>query len=140
MEDFSKYLIPEEWRGIFELCEVGEKEKEFLMVLREKEDLIPKALKGKEVVLNGYKDPVEILHFPLNGKLTYLKFYRRRWKEKGCEESGKGESFSNDYTFHRPGMKTTNEFGDFLKGLNREEFDEFCDVWTGVRDFWEKDL
>lgn len=55
-------------------------------------------------------------------------------------ESGNGESFFNEYVFHRPGMKTTNEFGDFLKGLDRKEFDEFCDVWCSVRDFWKKDL
>lgn len=128
-------FIPEELRGVFELGEYEKEEKEWILILREKEVLFPKELEGKEVVLNGYMNPVEVVDFPFQGKLVYMKFYRRRWKEKGKEES-----FSNEYIFHRPGMKTTNAFGDFLKGLDRKEFDEFCDVWSGVRDFWEKDL
>ncbi len=74
-------------------------------------------------MLNGFLDPVEIIHFPFQGKLTYLKFYRRRWKAKGEKES-----YHNTYRFHRPGMNTTDAFGDFLKGLTRKEFDEFCAV------------
>jgi hypothetical protein len=134
-KDFSLLLIPEEWRDIFDLVDVEEKQKEFLIILHEKKELIPNELQGKEVVSKGFKEPVEIIHFPLNGKLTYLKFFRRRWKKKG-----ERESHSNTYRFHRPGMKTTDAFGDFLKGLNRKEFDEFCVAWPGVRDFWQKDI
>jgi hypothetical protein len=107
-KDFSLLLIPEEWRDIFDLVDVEEKQKEFLIILHEKKELIPNELQGKEVVSNGFKEPVEIIHFPLNGKLTYLKFFRRRWKKKG-----ERESHSNTYRFHRPGMKTTDAFGDF---------------------------
>ncbi len=65
----------------------------------------------------------------------YITFLRRRWKRRGDNES-----YFNSYTFHRPGMKTTDEFGDFLKGLDREEFDELCGVWPVIRNLREKDL
>jgi len=80
-------------------------------------------------------DNLEIIDFPLRGKLMYICFKRRRWKEKG-----KDESYHNTYRFHRKCMKTTDGFGDFLKELDREEFDEFCSAWPGVLDFWEKDI
>ena len=128
-------LIPKKWQDLFDLEDLEEKEDEYVVKLVEKEHLIPKELNGKISVLNGYLDRVEIIDYPLRGKLTYLQFKRRRWKEEG-----KDESFHNSYTFHRKGMKTTDEFGDFLKGLDREEFAEFCSAWPGVRDYWEENL
>lgn len=128
-------FIPEKLRRSFRLESYTKKEKEWTLNLKEEKVCVPKELAGKEVILNGYMNPVEIIDFPFQGKLVYLKFYRRRWREKGRQES-----YHNSYEFHRPGMKTTDAFGDFLKGLNREEFDEFCSVWSGVRDFWEEDI
>ncbi len=74
-------LLPKKWQAYFDLQEIIEKEKEVIFVLVEKKELIPEVLKGKEVVMNGYLDPVEIIDFPARGKLVYLKFQRRRWKE-----------------------------------------------------------
>ena len=128
-------LLPKKWQACFDLQEIIEKEKEVIFILVEKKELIPEVLKGKEVVMNGYLDPVEIIDFPARGKLVYLKFQRRRWKEQG-----KDESYHNTYSFHRKGMKTTDEFGDFLKALDRKALDEFLGAWSGVRDCWEKDL
>lgn len=128
-------LIPEKWQPYFELKQLIKKDAEVNMILEEKEFLIPQGLKGKDVVQNGFMAPVEIIDFPARGRLMYIKFRRRRWKERGLNES-----YHNDYTFHRKGMKTTDEFGDFLKGLAGEEFVEFCSAWPGVLDFWEEDL
>ncbi len=120
-------LIPKKWRGTFELKEFIEKEKEMSMILVEKEKCIPESLEGKTSVLNGYMDPIEVIDYPFRGKLMYITFLRRRWKEPGKEAAN--VSHFNTYAFHRPGMKTTDEFGDFLKEFNREEFDELCRVW-----------
>lgn len=127
-------FIPEELRRYFCL-ESFEKKKEWALKMVEKEECVPKELNGKSVAQNGYMNPVEIIDFPFQGRLVYLKFYRRRWKEKGEKKS-----YWNEYRFHRKGMKTTDAFGDFLKGLTREEFDEFCTVWPRIRDFWKKDI
>ena len=126
-ETLNTVLIPVKWRKNFRIKELTEKGKEMNMVLVEKEECIPDTLKGKDCVMNGYMEPVEIIDFPLRGKLMYITFLRRRWKKRG-----ENKSHFNTYTFHRPGMKTTDEFGDFLKGLDRKEFDELCRVWPAA--------
>ena len=123
-DSLETILIPKEWRECFNLTKLIEKDKEVGMVLTEKEECVPVT----DYVLNGYMEPIEIIDFPLRGKLMYITFLRRRWKEKG-----KNKSYFNTYTFHRPGMKTTNEFGDFLKELNRKKFDELCRLWPVLR-------
>lgn len=134
-QSLLEFLTPEEWKDSFEISELIQKKKEINLILTEKKNLIPTELTGKEVVLNGYCNPVEIVDFPFRGKAMYFKFYRRKWKAK----DGK-ESFSNSYEFHRPGMKTSNKFGDFLKGLNREELAEFFCAWDNLRYIREEDF
>src|SRR3989338_4530548 len=92
-------VLPKEWLSFFEVTEMKELEKEWQISLVEKETLIPKELNGEEVVLNGYMNPVEMMDFPLRGKQTYLKFFRRRWKRPGAIES-----YNNEYEFHPAGM------------------------------------
>ena len=118
--------LPKEWLKYFELTEIKELEKAWQITLIEKAELLPKTLKDKNAVQNGYMSPVELEDYPLRGKVTYLKFIRRRWKEQGLNES-----HFNNYNFHPDGMKATKEFGDFLKDLNREETDFFFDNWPG---------
>lgn len=101
-----------------------EKNREMNMELTEKAECVPDILRGLDYVLNGYMEPIEIIDYPFRGKLMYITFLRRRWKIKG-----ESKSYFNTYTFHRPGMKTTDEFGDFLKELDREQFNELCNVW-----------
>lgn len=121
-------ILPKEWLGFFNITEMKEMEKEWRITLVEKEELVPKKLRGKEVVQDGYMNPVEIEDYPMRGKQTYLKFFRRRWKERGSKEG-----FANEYNFHPEGMKATKEFGSFLKELNREESDFFFSNWPGTR-------
>lgn len=121
-------ILPKEWLRYFEVTEIKELEAEWQITLTEKENLIPKELKGKEAVLNGYMNPVEMTDFPLRGKQTYLKLIRRRWKEQGADES-----YNNSYEFHPEGMKATREFGVFLKGLDRKTSDFFFEHWPGSR-------
>lgn len=116
--------MPKEWLAFFDVTEIRELKNEWQIDLTEKETLVPKALNGKDVLLNGYMNPVEMMDFPLRGKQTYLKFFRRRWKERGASES-----YNNEYEFHPAGMKATKEFGVFLKGLDREETDFFRSHW-----------
>jgi hypothetical protein len=118
--------LPKEWLKWFDLTEIKELEKEWQIMLTEKENLVPGKLKGKEVVQNGYMNPIEIEDFPLRGKKTFLKFFRRRWKEQG-----KNESYFNEYDFHPEGMKATREFGAFLKEFDRGEADLFFGNWPG---------
>ena len=118
--------LPQHWLEFFDLSDIRELENEWQIMLVEKEELVPAALKGKTVLQNGYMNPVEIEDYPLRGKKTFLKFIRRRWKEEGSNES-----CFNNYEFHPDGMKATKEFGNFLKGLDREEADLFFGGWPG---------
>jgi hypothetical protein len=118
--------LPKEWLQFFEISEIKERDHEWDITLVEKETLIPEALQMKSYVQNGYMNPVEIEDFPLRGKKTFLKFFRRRWKEEGLNES-----YFNEYDFHPEGMKATKEFGAFLKELDRDDADQFFGDWPG---------
>ena len=107
----------------FEVTSIIEKRDTITIVFEEKIDLIPKELKGKEVVLDGFLNPVTLQTFPLKDKMVYLSLKRRRWKELGTTD----KSYFNTYELHRQGMKTTNEFGNFLKeelGLRPSEYNK----------------
>lgn len=60
-EESYKILIPEEYLLDFEVNYIENKPQEWIIELVEKEDRIPEVLKGKEVVLDGYCNEVDIL-------------------------------------------------------------------------------
>ena len=107
-----KIFIPQEYLVDFEVNHIENKPQEWVIELVEKEDRIPKALAGKEAVLDGYNNEIDILTHAFSLKKIYLRLIRRRWKEKGT-----GKHYSNAYNLHIPGMKTTREFRDFLKEI-----------------------
>ena len=111
-EEVLKILIPEEYLKDFEPNSVENKPTEWVIELIEKEDRIPQALAGKEAVLDGYNNEIDILTHAFSLKKIYLRLIRRRWKEKGTTRH-----YSNEYDLHIPGMKTTREFRDFLKEI-----------------------
>jgi len=110
VEELTKAVLPVEIGSIFNIENIIEATESTTFVLYEKPELIPQALEGKEVVLDGFCNPLELQHFPVKGKTLYLRLYRRRWKEKGTTEH-----FSNTYDLHAPGVKATKDFGAFLK-------------------------
>lgn len=119
LHEVFSLLLPSVWLDSFDVESIKEQAHEYQITLVEKSTMIPKELKGKMVVQNGYMSPIEILDYPLRGKSTYLTFLRRRWKEPGSTES-----YANTYTFHEEGMKATKEFGAFLKACDRKEADQ----------------
>ena len=126
-EEIHKKLIeliaPEEVNKYFNLTSILEKKTSITISFEEKEDLIPGELQGKEVVLDGFLNPIVLQTFPLKDKQVYLSIKRRRWKERGQPEN----SYFNTYDLYRPGMKTTREFGNFLKedlGLRPSEYNK----------------
>ena len=58
----------------FEANSVEEKPDEWVIELIEKPDRIPAALKGKEVVLDGYCNEVDILMHSHSRKYTYASY------------------------------------------------------------------
>ena len=128
-------LLPKEYRALFVVDTLAEKEDSWELLALEKKSNIPESLKESDCVLNGYCKDIEIIDFPFRGKVMYITFRRRKWKESGSEIS-----HTNPYEFHSSGMKTTKEFGDFLKGLTREEYLEFFRAFPSIQYLQEKDI
>lgn len=114
LSSMASILIPKEYLENFEVSDVEEKSSEWIITLIEKEDRIPDVLSGKAAVLDGYCNAVNIMTHAFSLKKIFLQIYRRRWKEPGSDRH-----YSNEYDLHLPGMKTTKEFGAFLKEINR---------------------
>ncbi len=107
-------VIPKEILESFIIEQIKEGEEQVEITLIEKE-LIPFVLQGKQAVLNGYMNPIELQSYPIQGKVCYLKLKRRRWKEQGTGES---TNCHNEYDFAAQGTKATKMFGAFLKENN----------------------
>jgi hypothetical protein len=105
-------LLPTEIYQHFSIVSITERSHGVEIRLDECSKLIPSPLAGLEnVVLDGFCNPLELLHFHIKGKPLYLRIYRRRWKL-----SKENKHYSNTYDFHPEGVKATHEFASFLKG------------------------
>ena len=60
-EQVLKVFVPQEYLNDFEINHIEELPEEWVMELIKKEDRIPAVLKGKDVVLNGYCNEIDIL-------------------------------------------------------------------------------
>ncbi len=101
IDQAMKMFVPVEYLQDFDPNHVEELPDEWIIELVEKEDRIPKELKGKEVVFDGYCNSIDILTHAFSLKKIYLRLIRRRWKEKGSTKSyWKGlQRFSRPYLF-----------------------------------------
>jgi len=112
LHELVSSLLPAEIYQHFNLVSIAEKPHGVELRLEELPELLPVELTNTcSVVLAGFCNPLELLHFSLKGKPLYLKLYRRRWKE-----SGSRNHYSNHYDLHPEGAKVTHEFASFLKG------------------------
>ncbi len=130
LPEIIELLAPGEINKNFEVVTVNEKKESITITFEEMANLIPQGLKGKDAVLDGFLNPLGLPTFPLKDKTVYLSVKRRRWKERGKTDT----SYHNTYNLHRQGMKTTNEFGDFLKeefGLRPPEYNK---LWKSITD------
>jgi hypothetical protein len=144
MEKLIERLLGKEWIERFEIGGVRELEKgnpedfenELVVELREKANQIPEDLPlGVKLESKGFCDPIEVIDFPIGGVATYLKFYRRRWRDIQTQKE-----YRNEYDLRFPGTKLTRRFAAFLKGKDREEIDELCRVYPSLRDSIEEAL
>lgn len=111
-EQVLALIVPPEILESFQLTGVSESKDSIELRLHERKELIPVSLQGQDVVLDGFCNPVELQSFPLKGKATFIKLFRRRWKQRGSRAH-----VSNTYHFSAPGTKATHMFGAFLKGM-----------------------
>jgi len=121
MDQLLENMLPREIYLHFDFVSLEENLNGFEMRLEELAELVPSSMNGiSDIVLDGFCNPLELLHFSIKGKPLYLKLYRRRWKSSGSKIH-----FSNQYDFHPEGAKTTHEFASFLKGEVGYTADEY---------------
>ena len=121
-------LLPEKYRWDFQIKTLQEYKNEWKLEVIEKKWKIPKELEGKDIVLDWYCNPIEIVDFPFKWKPMYINFKRRKRKERWTTKW-----YTNNYTLHQPWLKATNEFWFFFKGLNWEERSEFFSTRKDIR-------
>lgn len=114
-------FFPKEITLHFTIKKVDEKKEYIQIRFEELPELVPKEMDlPKDIVLDGFCNPLELQSFPLKGKAVYLNLYRRRWKYKGEKKH-----FSNSYNFNDEGVKATKEFASFLKGAFGQTPDQY---------------
>lgn len=136
-------ILPAKMRGEFEVKKVEKRDErtpraEYWIYVEEKKDNYPPEIeqyKAEEIVLNGFLDNLELVHSPFNNVPVYLQISRRRWKLKGTTKS-----YNNQHELHKPGMKCTPEFGDFLKELTRRKRRKFFTNFPHIRLIKEEDF
>lgn len=110
LSELMSILVPSEYLLNFELSGVSNKPDCWEIELRESITQVPEVLKDKDVVLDGFCNPITIMSHCFSLKKVFLVIYRRRWKERGSTEH-----FSNTYGFTPGGAKITKEMAAFLK-------------------------
>jgi hypothetical protein len=108
----SRMLVPERILEHFEIWGFQEYKDRWVIEMREKEGIVPKELSDyKDVVFDGYCNPLEALSHSFICKPVYLRLYRRRYKRSKSDTH-----FSNEYDVTLQGVKLVPEMGFFLKG------------------------
>jgi hypothetical protein len=121
MDNLLESILLFEFYLHFQMVSLTEKSDCYEMKLEELAELVPSDLyEAPSVVLDGFCNPLKLLHFSIKDKPLYLLLYRRRWKS-----SGSTVHFSNRYDLYPVGVKTTHEFASFLKGEIRLSEDEY---------------
>jgi hypothetical protein len=121
MDKLLDSMLPKDIYMHFAFISLTEMKDRFEMILEELPELVPSEMKDiTSIVLDGFCNPLELLHFAIKDKPLYLKLYRRRWKS-----SGSSIHFSNPYDLHPDGAKVTHDFASFLKGKNGCTEDEY---------------
>ena len=112
LQSLVNHLLPLEITQHFRVVSINEHSLGVEMILEELAEFIPSEMDiNSPIVLDGFCNPLELLHFSMKGKPLYLKLYRRRWKV-----SKERKHYSNTYDLHPEGVKATHEFASFLKG------------------------
>ncbi|MGQ8337489.1 ISAon1 family transposase N-terminal region protein [Sunxiuqinia sp. A32] len=77
-----KHLLPSELFEYFDLVDLKETSDNTLSFYLDEKNIKPQDLLSKELVSNGFNNPITIQDFPLREKRVYLIVRRRKWKDK----------------------------------------------------------
>jgi hypothetical protein len=80
----SSMLVPEHVLSYFEIWDAREYKNRWMIEMREKEGFILSDLSDyKDVVFDGYCNPLEMLSHSFVCKPVYLRLFRRHYKQSG---------------------------------------------------------
>lgn len=111
IQDFIKYLLPEELACYFEPVEIKEHRGQLTICLDERNN-IPMELKDKDMESKGFYPALTLEDFPIRDRKVYLSVRRRKWIDKSD-----GKIYSRTWDLKSAGTSYTKEFGAFLKEI-----------------------
>ncbi len=109
-ETLLRHLLPQEIFEYFDLKEIREINDTQIELHLDEQKVQPPNLSGKELISNGFDEPVRIQDFPLRDKAVYFIVRRRKWKEKIT-----GKIYSRSWNLTAKGTSYSKEFAAFLK-------------------------
>ena len=112
LETLLSYLLPKELFDFFEYKSIIEGEKNKLHLYLDEKAIKPSEHSDKELVANGFDEPVYIQDFPIRDKAVYFIVRRRKWKDKQT-----GKIYSKKWDLTAKGSSYSKDFAAFLKGL-----------------------
>jgi len=112
IESLQKYLLPEDLLEYFELTQVKESGDNMLSMYLDEKNTVPPEHTDKQLVSQGFDEPVTIQDFPLRQRGVYLVVRRRKWKDKVS-----GKIYSRRWDLTAQGTSYSKEFAAFLKEL-----------------------
>ncbi len=113
-EHILQYLLPKEIFEYFDLVDIKEDSTNTLLLQLDEKLERPISHSDKELVSNGFDEPVRIQDFPLRDKAVYFIVRRRKWKDKHT-----GKIYSTQWNLTASGTSYSKEFAAFLKELLR---------------------
>lgn len=112
IEVLLQYLLPKEVFEYFEFKEILEKERGKLHLYLDEKPIKPSEHSDKELVANGFDEPVSIQDFPIRDKSVYFIVRRRKWRDKQT-----GKIYSKQWDLTAKGSSYSKDFAAFLKEL-----------------------
>ena len=112
LETLLRYLLPQEIFEYFDLKEIIEVNDNQLELRLDEKKVRPLNLSEKELISNGFDEPVRIQDYPLREKAVFFIVRRRKWKEKNT-----GKIYSRSWELTAKGTSYSKEFAAFLKEL-----------------------
>jgi transposase len=112
LETLLQYLLPKEIFEYFDFKEINKGENNQLHIHLDEKPIKPSCHSEKELISNGFDEPVRIQDFPIRDKAVYFIVRRRKWKDKQT-----GKIYSTHWGLTANGTSYSKEFADFLKGL-----------------------